>query len=69
MAAVVKAEFPGQTLYEILGVAKEATADQIKKAYFKKALQWVRHFARRAVRCYLNNLSKSELSSLSPRLS
>jgi hypothetical protein len=42
MAAAVKLTFPGLGLYEILGVDKAATAEQIKKAYFKKALQWVR---------------------------
>jgi len=33
--------YAGQCLYAVLNVDKAADAAQIKKAYFKKALQWV----------------------------
>ena len=41
MAAAVKAIFAGATLYEVLGVDKTATAEQLKRGYLKKALLWV----------------------------
>ncbi len=41
-AALVRQAFGDVSLYAILGVEKTATAEQIKRAYFKKALQYVR---------------------------
>ncbi len=41
MASSVATLFPGLSLYEILGVDKAATAEQLKRGYLKKALQWV----------------------------
>lgn len=41
-AALVKEIFGASTsLYDVLGCDKAATAEQIKRAYYKKALQWV----------------------------
>ncbi len=41
-AATVKAAFGKKSLYEILEVERTASAAAIKKAYFKKALLFVR---------------------------
>lgn len=45
-----KEVFAGQNLYAVLGVDKAAPAEAIKKAYFKKALIWVRRDRGRATR-------------------
>lgn len=42
-AQINKAFGKTKTLYEILGVAKDATAATIRKAYFKMALTCVSH--------------------------
>ena len=44
MASIVREAFGKAGLYEILNVKKTATAAEIKKAYFKLALQFVRLF-------------------------
>jgi curved DNA-binding protein CbpA len=41
MAALVRECFGDASAYDILGVDKKATQEQIKRAYYKKALQWV----------------------------
>jgi DnaJ-class molecular chaperone len=41
MADSVQACFGEMGAYEILGIEKTATKDQIKRAYFKKALLYV----------------------------
>lgn len=39
--AEVPLEFEGKSLYEIFGVNRDASAEKIRKAYYKLALQWV----------------------------
>ncbi len=40
-AALVRAVFGDESLYDILGVTKDATEAQLRRGYYKKALQWV----------------------------
>ena len=62
MSSVVTSVFPSEAsardgLYAILGVASTATPEQIKKAYFKRSLQWVRMCASACAPCALSRTS------------
>ncbi len=39
--ATIPELWPEKSLYEILGIEKTATAEQVKKAYYKQALKYV----------------------------
>lgn len=40
MSSLITAAFPGQTLYDILGAARDVTPAALKKCYYKAALQY-----------------------------